>query len=406
MDFGLYLHLPWCRIKCGYCDFYSLPTEDDARIERQGRALLDLAAGCLAQEPWRGGRMQSVYVGGGTPSLLPVSFFRELVDRFGGHFSPDVEFTVEMNPETLSAEWLCDLRSCGVTRASMGVQSLQPHQLKRLDRAHRPDQVARAVDWIRTAGFPALCLDLIYQLSGQPDHELLSDLEQFMAWRPEHLSAYGLTVESGTRLAAQVSQGRYTPMEADRAAEQFTMLAARLREAGYLHYEISNFALPGQGARHNSLYWLEGAVLGVGPSAVSSWTDSAGNRRRQRFPADSNLLDQDMSQALATLREEELDLESAWLEALYLGMRWQDGLDPLALDQRFPGRGAAAFTASLERAGLLSFFAELAPGMRQKQAERLYGKGCGRPWLPPARPALRLLDEAWLLLDEVLVRMQ
>ena len=403
MSFGLYLHTPFCTVKCGYCDFYSLPPEQSKDVGRVGRALLQEAERLAQEEPWQGRAIHSLYVGGGTPSLLPLSFFRRLLEGpLGRRLVPGAEITVEMNPESVRAPWVKGLAALGVNRASVGVQSFQPRHLRVLDRAHTPGQAGRVMSLLRQVGFPACGLDLIYQLPGQTVEELDRDLDALLKLSPEHISAYGLGWEPGTRLEARRKAGECAPIPPDEAARLFLHLSRRLRQAGYLHYEVSNFALPGQGARHNVSYWWEGDVLAVGPSAVSAWTGDGG-RVRRRFPADWRLFLAAVEEGRsAPWPEDPLDEEAAWLEALYLGLRWRGGVDLLALEARF---GAARVQALRERVlrlgpGLLAG----APG-RNGALSRLMGK---HPAAAPPRAlgdVLRLKPEQWLLLDEWLLRL-
>ncbi len=404
MDFGLYLHLPWCRIKCGYCDFFSLPTDDDGRVTRQGQGLLELLQHALKQEAWNSGKILSIYVGGGTPSLLPASFFGRLLELCSSRLSHDAEITVEMNPETLSPDWLKQLVSFGVNRASLGLQSHRPERLAQLDRIHRPEQARRAIEWVKEAGFPAFGLDLIYQMAGQSAAELADEAAQLLAHEPDHISAYGLTIEPGTRLHARASAGEVLTLNADDAARRFQELRDCFQSAGYIHYEISNFARPARAARQNTLYWLEKPVLGLGPSAVSSWTGDDGRRRRMRFPAEAGLLDLPAAKAWQRAQQEALQEDEEWLEALYVGLRWLGGLDLEQLRERFPQR-LPALVEACNTAPLAAHFDALDAARRREQAARLFGESIAQPWLPDTSEGIGLKAESWLLLDEILTRL-
>lgn len=404
MSFGLYLHTPFCAVKCGYCDFYSLPPERPDQVGRMGLALLEATRRLLEEEPWRGRPLHSVYVGGGTPSLLPADFFRRLLG--GGavreRLLPGAEITVEMNPESVRRPWLDQLARLGVGRASLGVQSFSREALRFLDRAHTPGQAARVRAAVRQAGIPACGLDLIYQLPEQTEEGLEAELAALLALEPEHISAYGLGWEPGTRLEARRRAGECGPLEADRAAPLYLRLSRTLRRAGYGHYEVSNFAMPGHAARHNASYWWEGDVLAVGPSAVSAWTE-AGRRRRRRFPADWRAFLAGTEEGRRPdWPEEALGEDEAWLEALYVGLRWRGGLDLERLAARF---GAGRVAELRRHATLLGRpRGEGAPG-RNRSLARLFP--AGRPGLPPRAEGeiLRLKPEDWLLLDEWLLRL-
>ncbi|MFA7332561.1 MAG: coproporphyrinogen-III oxidase family protein [Candidatus Delongbacteria bacterium] len=404
MSFGLYLHTPFCAVKCGYCDFYSLPPEQPAEVGRVGAALLAATARLLEQPPWRGRPLHSVYVGGGTPSLLPAAFFRGLLGAgpVRERLLPGAEITVEMNPESVRRPWLDGLARLGVSRASLGVQSFQPTLLRFLDRAHTPGQAARVRAAVRAAGIPACGLDLIYQLPGQTEAELARELESLLALEPEHVSAYGLGWEPGTRLEARRRMGETAPLEPERAARLYLRLSRTLRRAGYGHYEVSNFARPGQAARHNSSYWWEGDVLAVGPSAVSAWTE-AGRRRRRRFPADWRTFARAVEEGRPPdWPEEPLSGEEAWLEALYVGLRWRGGLDLGRLEARFGSRRVEGLRERVRRLGGPRL--ESARG-RDRALGGLFAPGT--PGRPPRATGeiLRLRPEEWLLLDEWLVRL-
>lgn len=403
MSFGLYLHTPFCTVKCGYCDFYSLPPERAGDVGRVGRALLREAERCCLEEPWRGRPIHSLYVGGGTPSLLPVAFFRSLLKgALGERLAPGAEITVEMNPESVRPAWARALAALGVNRASLGVQSFQASSLRFLDRAHTPGQAERVVSLLREAGVSAIGLDLIHQMPGQRPEDLDRDLDALLRLGPEHVSAYGLGWEPGTRLEARRKAGECAPVPPDQAARLFLRLSRRLRREGYLHYEVSNFARPGQGARHNSSYWWEGDVLAVGPSAVSAWT-CQGHRLRRRFPADWRLfLTAVEAGRPAPWLEDPLDEEAAWLEALYLGLRWRGGVDLEGLESRF---GQARVKGLLERAQRLNSSLVATAAGRNRALSILMGKG--KAATPPGVKGhiLRLRPEQWLLLDEWLLRL-
>jgi oxygen-independent coproporphyrinogen-3 oxidase len=402
VSFGLYLHTPFCTAKCGYCDFYSLPA-GAGEVERAAASLLAVTGRLLADGPWRGRPVATLYVGGGTPSLLPAGFFTRLLGAGGlleGRLAPGAEITVEMNPESVRPAWLAHLASLGVTRASLGVQSFRPTRLAQLDRLHRPGQARRAIDQVRASGIPDLCLDLIVLLPGQDEAELDGEVAELLSCRPEHVSAYGLGFEPGTALDARRREGRIQPLDEERAAPLYLRLSRTLRRAGYQHYEVSNFALPGHAARHNSSYWREEDVLAVGPSAVSAWTED-GRRRRRRFPADWRAFAMAAEEGRQPdWPEEELGGAERWLESLFLGLRWRGGLDLAALEERY---GAGRVQALRERARQLGRHGPRERGGRGRRwlERRLFG-GHARH---PAGPALVLAPEQWLLLDEIVLRL-
>ena len=266
----LYLHIPFCRAKCAYCAFYSkVPEGDDlALFERAALAEIE-ALGRRHGRP----RLDTVYVGGGTPTLLPAWLGERLVAAIGRHFElpRGIEFTTEANPDSVDVWLLQDLRGLGVNRLSLGVQSLSDADLELLGRPHTRAQALAAVEAARAAGFRNLSLDFIWGLPGQRLATWLRQL-RFVAenLRPEHLSCYSLTREPGTPLAARLDAGEIPLPEEGEQARMFVNGSSFLESAGFLHYEISNFARMGFVCRHNMGYWEGRDFLGVGPSAVST----------------------------------------------------------------------------------------------------------------------------------------
>lgn len=267
---GLYLHIPFCRSKCAYCDFYSLPGQEDifdAYTERLCRRLAETAP--QAEEYC----VDTVYLGGGTPSLLgPVRLTRileQVACRYTLAEQPEV--TVEANPDSARPELLRTLRRAGVNRLSLGVQTADDRLLKRLGRPHTFRQAQQAVADARAAGFDNLSLDLMYGLPGETMDGLLEGLETVLQLAPEHLSVYGLRVEPGTPLAEQIDQGTARLPSEEEQADRYLAVCHRLGEAGFRHYEISNFAWPGRASRHNLRYWQLRPYLGFGPGAHSDF---------------------------------------------------------------------------------------------------------------------------------------
>jgi oxygen-independent coproporphyrinogen III oxidase len=407
---ALYLHLPWCRSKCGYCDFYSLPTTDGALVARTGRALLKEADAVHAAE----GRppLASLYVGGGTPSLLPAAFFSELLHRgrpLGAALEPKAEITVEMNPESVRPGWLEALARAGVTRASLGLQSFDPRQLAFLEREHLPGTVRRVVREVRQAGIPGLGLDLIYQLPGQDAVQLDRELDQLLELAPEHVSAYGLSWEAGTPLAARQARGDGAPLEADRAAELYLQLSARLQQAGYLHYEVSNFALPGAGGRHNSRYWAGEAVLAAGPGSVGNraFDDTEAGRPERPLRWKRNADWRSWLDAVEAGREapwcaDEAEPEARLLERVFCGLRWIGGLSLAGIEAGFGRPRRQRLEERATRPALAAAFAAAAGETCTRETlAALFGPGGGPP--PLSGPQLRLGPVDWLLLDEIVV---
>jgi oxygen-independent coproporphyrinogen III oxidase len=262
---ALYVHVPFCRSRCGYCDFYS-ELFRPAAVEPFVNALATESAAYVAC--WKP-VLQTIFIGGGTPSMLPVDALGRLL-RICTAAAGDAatEFTVEANPATIDAEKAAVLAAAGVNRVSMGAQSFNPAELAALERTHRPEQVAETIRICRAAGVPAISLDLIFAIPGQDLHSWLASLDQAISLGPEHISCYGLTYEPGTRLHARVAAGQVTPVDQDLEADMYEAAIDRLAAAGYAQYEISNFARPGQQCRHNLVYWANEPYIGIGPSAA------------------------------------------------------------------------------------------------------------------------------------------
>jgi len=295
---GLYIHIPFCRRKCAYCDFNSFAGEQALfgpyvhalRREMNLYASLgrDAAASTKRPRAERGdvsdtvGRAcQTLYIGGGTPTVLPTddlcALLHDARETFG--LPGDAEITVEANPGTVDAAALHDLAAAGINRISLGVQSLDPHMLRTLGRIHDADQARRAVCDARAAGIENLNLDLIFGLPGQDLSAWQKDLEGIMALEPDHLSLYALTVEDGTPLAASIASGTLPDPDPDLAAEMYEWAEERLARDGWDHYEISNWARPGHACQHNLIYWRNEPYLGLGAGAHSSFPRGIGMPR-------------------------------------------------------------------------------------------------------------------------------
>lgn len=266
---GIYIHIPFCRSKCDYCDFYSLAGRDD-RMDQYQKALLShiKETAPLAQDfP-----VDTIYIGGGTPSYYGAKRLKELlgVIRKLYKVEKDAEVTVECNPDSVDVKSLKILRKAEVNRLSMGMQSANACELERIHRIHTPQQVNEAATAARKAGFTNLSLDLIYGLPGQTMDSWKATVEHALSLIPQHLSCYGLKVEEGTPLAARVAQGEVLPDD-DQQADLYLWTVGRLERAGYPQYEISNFAKPGFASRHNLRYWLTQPYIGFGPGAHSDF---------------------------------------------------------------------------------------------------------------------------------------
>ncbi len=266
---GLYLHIPFCRSKCDYCDFYSLAGQDD-RMDDYQRALLQQIADTAPRT--RKQMVNSVYIGGGTPTWYGEKRLLELIGAVKKRFSlsKDVELTVEANPDSVDEKQLRRLRRAGVNRISMGMQSACDGELAAVHRPHTFAQVEEAVKAARDAKIKNLNLDLIYGLPGQTEESWQASVEAALALEPEHLSCYGLTVEEGTPLALRVAAGEELPDD-DTQAQRYLWTVERLAQAGFEQYEVSNFSRTGCQSRHNLKYWMGRPYVGLGAGAHSDF---------------------------------------------------------------------------------------------------------------------------------------
>ena len=336
---SLYIHVPFCTVKCAYCDFNSYAALEHLSGDWLSAALRELE---LWSERAAGRLVQTIFIGGGTPSLLEGDQIARLLDTARRHFSvaPDAEITLEANPESVSVERMRSYRAAGVNRVSMGVQSLDPDELRFLDRLHSAERAEAALSEIRAAGFENVNLDLIYGLPQQRFETWRNTLERVVAWRPEHLSCYALTVEEDTPLAARVAAGAVVEADPDVVAEIATWTAQRLTSAGYEHYETSNYALPGRQCRHNLNYWRCGDYIGVGPGAHGCFDGlrysvvrrpAAYIRRLASFAGGPNGLPSPAIEDIEAITEQD-----ALIDALTLGLRLREGVDLHALQRRHP----------------------------------------------------------------------
>jgi oxygen-independent coproporphyrinogen-3 oxidase len=264
---GLYLHIPFCKQACYYCDFhFSTSLSDRESLVRALCRELELQKKYLNEEP-----VETVYFGGGTPSLLQETDLAKIVDAIHKNFTVLVgaEVTLEANPDDLGSENLKMLRALGVNRLSIGIQSFDDNVLQFLNRAHSSAEALKCVDRARAVGFENLSIDLIYAIPDQHQDLWRKNIEQAISISPEHISAYSLTIEEKTVFGNWLKSGRLSAAPDEVAASQMEILIGMLGNAGYEHYEISNFSKPNLHSRHNSNYWKQQKYLGVGPSAHS-----------------------------------------------------------------------------------------------------------------------------------------
>lgn len=354
-SFGLYVHLPYCRAICPYCAFATAPlrrAEPErllAALDRETRAARD------AGDPWR--RPRTIYVGGGTPTALDAASLERIVGWLHASFdlSGVREWTVEANPDRLDDAVLRLLRAGGADRLSLGVQSLEPAVLKTLGRTHTAEAALDALDRARAAGFRRLSVDLMVAVPGETEAGIAAGVEALLAREVTHVSAYSLQVEPGTPFAAKAARGALVPPGDDAAADRYAQLDGLLLGAGFLHYEVSNYARPGEESRHNVGYWNRRPYLGLGPGAHSfdgrrRWANEHDTRRYlERVEREGNARAETTDVAPRDAAEEEIFLSLRRARGMRVSrlralagfaaeewMRWGDAAGALRFDP--PGR--------------------------------------------------------------------
>jgi oxygen-independent coproporphyrinogen-3 oxidase len=353
---SLYLHIPFCHTRCHYCDFNTyagiLPLREPyvrallAEIELAGKMTQ------IADNTPR--RSRTVFFGGGTPSMLSVPQISRLLDACFKAFvvDEDAEITLEANPGTLSRKQLEGLRTAGINRLSMGAQSFDAELLKTLGRIHSPDEITQAVHHARAAGFTSINLDFMFGLPGQSMQHWRDTLERALELHPDHFSLYSLIIEEGTPFHMWTAEGRITPGDEDLCADMYEYADELLQHAGYINYEISNWALPGHHSRHNLTYWQNLPYIGMGAGAYSSF----GNRRFSNERDPLAYIKQLKGGRIPEVESEVIEHEQAMAETAFLALRTAIGLHLPTFEQRFT-QSFAQFVGNrlrvVEEAGLL-----------------------------------------------------
>ena len=313
---SLYVHVPFCAAKCAYCDFHSVPL-DHALTARFAQA----AAGQIRALRGVDAPYATVYVGGGTPSVLSCDEMRRVLSEV--RIAEGGEFTVELNPESVDDDRLAVLRNCGVNRVSLGIQSLHDDVLRFLGRVHSADAARRAMDRIVRAGFANISADLMYAVPGKGMDRWEAELREVMSMPISHLSVYSLTYERATPLFKDLEALRFTPVPESDDAAMYRMAQDVCAACGFEQYEISNFARPGCFSRHNDNYWKNGAYRGIGPGAV----EYVGGERRRRIGDIAAYCDAAERGQDSYDDRETLDSEHAARETAILNLRSRDGID-------------------------------------------------------------------------------
>ena len=351
MPAGVYLHIPFCSSRCSYCDFATEIYRDADSVESYTQALINEIKG----SPHAGTEVETIYFGGGTPSLLSARQVSSILDMVREKFdlASDLEVTLEMNPGTVSFETLKEFKKSGINRASFGVQTFDDASLRLLARGHDTADVFNTYELLRSAGFENISFDLIAGLPGQTLDQWRQNLVRAVELDPEHLSLYILEIHKGTPLAEQVASGRQPIPDEDLAGKMYLLMQKTLAEAGYIQYEISNFAKPGFESKHNNKYWQMEPVFGFGVSAHSFdgvsrrwWNIRDTNEYVRRIEADRSPME----------GEESLDEMQLSSEFAFLRLRLREGFSVSEFDQRFEADFYARFgteVRSLIREGLI-----------------------------------------------------
>lgn len=325
---GIYIHVPFCKSKCVYCGFYS--TLSTSKKQAYLDALTQEIR--LRKDYLPDSQVQTIYFGGGTPSILAIEELATILQDLRATFVVDgnAEITLEANPEQLTLDYCQSLRTLGFNRLSIGIQSFQDHVLQFMGRRHTSAEAIRAVDNARQAGFTNLSIDLIYGVAERTDEQWLADLRTAFSLPVQHLSCYALTPEENSILYKQIQNGRHIPVDDEQATRQYQLLLDHLQSTPFEHYEVSNFAIPGYESRHNSSYWNHTPYLGLGPAAHSFNGSS-----RQWNPANLNQYLSNIEQGITYDEIEMLSDEDLHNEFILLALRTKEGIDLSLFEQRF-----------------------------------------------------------------------
>ncbi len=365
---SLYVHVPYCQTLCGYCDFYSELVDRQAMPTLVDALLSELKAQQRHTAPAAPPRLETIFVGGGTPTTLPPGQLQRLLLALRDTAGPSLtEFTVEANPATVSPETARVLVQSGVTRVSIGAQSFEPAELRVLDRIHQPPQVAQTVEICRAAGIQQINLDLIFAIPGQSLASWRNNLSAALALGPDHLSCYSLTFERGTPLFDLLQAGQIQRSDADLDATMYEATLDDLAAAGFAQYEISNFARPGAECRHNITYWRNGGYLGIGPSAAG-FVDGV---RYKNVPDTAEYVRAVQAGRSPRIQSEQRSADQRARETIMLGLRLNVGVLRRDFAERFGNDPAERFAETVSKHVELGLL-ELTPdALRLTRAGRL-----------------------------------
>ncbi len=324
---GIYIHIPFCKTKCTYCDFYS-----KTDFSQQKELVQSLLKEISLRKDYLNESVTTIYFGGGTPSVLSAEEIKWILQAFYDNFEieHDAEITLEANPDDLSLDYLIELRKNGVNRLSMGVQSFDDAQLKAINRRHSAKTAYKSIEMAHKAGFDNISIDLIYGLPGQNLASWKEQVDKAMTLDVKHLSAYGLIYEEGTPLWRQMKKGKVVPADDETSIEMYNYLVKTCVENGFEHYEISNFAKAGLRSKHNSSYWKEKPYLGIGPAAHSY----DGNSRQWNVSSITQYC-RKIEQNEIFYEKEILSQQDKYNDFVIVSLRTMDGINLGVLQQEF-----------------------------------------------------------------------
>ena len=328
---GLYIHIPYCIHKCGYCDFNSHPIKQDEMDHYIDALVAEMKH--YAKTYSNTNIIRTIFLGGGTPTTLTVYQLERILKECVSEFTvaSDAEITIEANPATIDIEQLKSIRQTGYNRISIGVQSFDKAELKLLDRAHGPEEIHSTVDRARKAGFDNLSLDLMFAVPNQSLSSWESNLNKALEKNPEHLSTYNLTIEQGTAFSKLQSNGKLIMPDDDHQLELYKRTIERLTKKGFHHYEISNFARRGKECKHNITYWENKNTLGLGAGASSYMNGT----RFKNINLPAHYIRQVKEKKIAVEHSETLEPRQAMGETIMLGLRLLQGISIHQFEKRF-----------------------------------------------------------------------
>jgi oxygen-independent coproporphyrinogen-3 oxidase len=329
---GIYIHIPYCKKLCFYCDFYHVLTPDDNSVFIQ--SLIKEAS--LRKDYLGSESVTTIYIGGGTPSVFSIGDLGAILNQINKQFRVEekIELTIELNPDDVNPLYLNGLRKLGINRISLGIQSWRDSDLKMLNRRHDSAQAAAALKDIFNAGFENVTIDLIYGIPGMSTLEWASNLDISFSFDIKHLSAYHLTIEKGTVFGKMLKKGQFTEIDEEESALLFNILIEKAEASGFIHYEISNFGKPGYFSNHNSNYWKQVNYIGLGPSA-----HSFNGYSRQWNISDLKDYIRKVNSDEPYYEREELDSKARFNEYIMTSLRTMWGIDLEYIEKTFEKEG-------------------------------------------------------------------